>query len=158
MICSSGKTEDQFCGLPQSSILTVLTNIVRNTIRSQEFLEYSPTVACLQEVDRIDHHGPVFRDAGYDFAYQKGYSAKLHGLCIAWKANIFEKVAEKLVRLDDAAFEPTSTSFLNGAGQSSTRTGCSRVTRNIGLFVALRFKGDRQESQPAGILFATRMC
>lgn len=139
-----------------SSLIRHLCSIAR----SQEFLHYSPTVACLQEVDRIDHHGPVFRDAGYDFAYQKGYSAKLHGLCIAWKASTFDKAAEKFVKLDDAIFEPMAPSSSSVASaelsQPMKRTGCSRVTRNLGLFVALKFKGDRQ-GRPAGIIFTTRM-
>lgn len=126
--------------------------------RSQEFLHYSPTVACLQEVDRIEHHGPNFRDAGYDFAYQKGYQAKLHGLCIAWKANVFNKAAEKLVKLDDATFDSVENGTQSLGSVRSRRTGCSRVTRNLGLFVALRFKQERQAGQPAGIIFATRKC
>jgi RNA exonuclease NGL2 len=119
-------------------------------------LHYSPTVACLQEVDRIEYHGPILRDAGYDFAYQKGYSAKLHGLCIAWKADIFDKAAEKFVKLDDATFERGEDISSDDSTRLSKRTGCSRVTRNLGLFVALKFKQDRSTSQPEGIIFTTR--
>lgn len=103
----------------------------------------------------------MFRDAGYDFAYQKGYSAKLHGLCIAWKASVFDKAAEKFVKLDDATFDSTATPSSSDSGnlaQKSKRTGCSRVTRNLGLFVALKFKEDREGSRPAGIIFTTRRC
>lgn len=107
-------------------------------------------------MDRIEYHGPILRDAGYDFAYQKGYSAKLHGLCIAWKADVFKKAAEKFVKLDDATFEAKENTSSDDSARLPKRTACSRVTRNLGLFVALRFKQDRKTSQAAGIIFTTR--
>lgn len=110
----------------------------------------------MQEVDRLEHHGPNLRDAGYDFAYQKGYQAKLHGLCIAWKAEVFDKAAEKMVKLDDATFESKEIGATNGESGQRRRTACSRVTRNLGLFVALRFKQERKAGRPAGIIFVTR--
>jgi RNA exonuclease NGL2 len=127
--------------------------------RTQEFLHYAPTIACLQEVDRLDHHEPVFRKAGYDFVWQKGYAAKLHGLCIAWKEDVFEKAAEKLVKLDDATFDPRPEAQGNIETQEasiSKRTACSRATRNTGLFVALRWRDKRTEGKPQGIIIVTR--
>lgn len=139
-----------------SGILPLWSTLTPNPFRSQEFLHYLPTVACLQEVDRLEYHGPIFRDAGYDSAYQKGYAAKLHGLCIAWKADIFEKAAKKFVKLDDATFETREETLSNESTRVSKRTACSRVTRNLGLFVALKFKQARENSQPAGIIVTTR--
>lgn len=89
---------------------------------------YQPDVACLQEVDKWDEaHSAHVSSAGYDTAYTTGYSAKLHGLCIAWKRNQYAEVSRRCVKLDDAEYE-------------EGRTGCSRATRNIGLLVALKSK------------------
>lgn len=107
-----------------------------------------PDVACLQEVDKLDHHGSVLTSAGYSYSYQIGYSQKLHGLCIAWKKDIFEHLGEKLVKLDDAVLGEGTITFRK-------RTGCSRITRNIGLFVALQFK-DHMDGHPKGIIVITR--
>jgi len=111
----------------------------RGPVLSQVLPYYSPSVACLQEVDKWDEaHAEELSKAGYDTAYTTGYPAKLHGLCIAWKREQYEEVKRRCIKLDDAQYEPG-------------RTGCSRATRNIGLLVALRFK-DRED----GIIVVTQ--
>lgn len=109
-------------------------------------LHYNPDVACLQEVDKFEeHHRPNLAAAGYDTLYTTGYSAKLHGLCIAWKHSLLEQVGDRCVKLDDAEVEPG-------------RTACSRVTRNIGLFGALKWRdSDKVADSPKGIIVVTRV-
>lgn len=103
---------------------------------------YQPDVACLQEVDKWEEaHASHLSEAGYDTVYTTGYSAKLHGLCIAWKRQQYAELARKCVRLDDALYE-------------EGRTGCSRRTRNIGMLVALRSKDS--DAQGEGIIVVTR--
>jgi RNA exonuclease NGL2 len=75
-------------------------------------------------------HLPILDQASYSHVYEIGYANKLHGLLIAWKASRFEALAKQLVLLDDLDFVSYSA--------SKRRTGLSRVTRNIGLLVALR--------------------
>lgn len=100
----------------------------RNLLLGQ-MLFYQPSVAVLQEVDRIDEHGPVLREAGYDFVYDKGYESKKHGLCIAWKRDLYTPAGEKCVfRFDEAS------------DLRSGKSGLSRKTRNIGLVVSLKSK------------------
>lgn len=115
-------------------------------------------MACLQEVDKLEHYEPIFKKAGYDLTWQKGYSAKLHGLCIAWKKDRFSKVAEKVVKLDEATFDPlpsTSGQENGNVEPEKPRTACSRITRNLGLFVALEAKQGTSNSAQ-GIILVTR--
>ena len=108
-------------------------------------MHYDPDVACLQEVDKFEeHHRPNLAAAGYDTLYTTGYSAKLHGLCIAWKRSLLEQVGDRCVKLDEAEVEPG-------------RTACSRVTRNIGLLAALQWRdSDKIANAPKGIIVVTR--
>jgi RNA exonuclease NGL2 len=90
----------------------------------------------------MDMHGPILEQASYSYTYGIGYSNKLHGLLIAWKRKRFEKVDERLVQLDSLEF---------GQGSDGrARTGLSRVTRNVGLMVALRSRDG-----PGGVIVAT---
>ncbi|KAL7004835.1 RNA exonuclease ngl2 [Cystobasidiomycetes sp. EMM_F5] len=103
----------------------------RAPVIEKEFLHYAPDIACLQEVDKIEHHGPIFQKAGYAYKYTTVYDSKKHGLCILWKKSAFEYIGERIVRLDDAE--------IGRRGRTeSKRTACSRVTRNAGLLVALK--------------------
>ncbi|KAK3805363.1 MAG: hypothetical protein J3Q66DRAFT_127970 [Benniella sp.] len=85
----------------------------------QEFLEYKPDLACLQEVDFWDEvYHPALTKAGYDTVYYKNLNKK-HGCAIIWRHSRFEKVDQLTLEYDDI-------------GQPTFRTG------NIGLMVALR--------------------
>jgi RNA exonuclease NGL2 len=101
-----------------------------------QLLHYSPTLACLQEVDRFEDHAKVLRPA-YNLLYEKGYESKKHGLCLCWKRDAFELLRSQHARLDDLEVEPG-------------RTGLSRRTRNIGLVAALRRVGS-----DSGVILAT---
>lgn len=105
---------------------------------------HNPDIATLQEVDRwqrgneceySDHLESIAPNT-YQSIYAKGYLKKKHGLLILYKKHLYQQVggvdSELLVKLDDLVL-PFS---------DSDKTGCSRVTRNIGLAVALRRKDD----------------
>jgi RNA exonuclease NGL2 len=133
---------------PAFSVYAARSN--NRSLRTQEILHYDPDVACLQEVDKIEHHGPILEEAGYSYKYTTGYPTKLHGLCVIWKRDLLELVGEKIVKLDDASFD------LAVEESSSPRTGCSRATRNIGLLTALRFRGQQSEEGTQGVILVTR--
>lgn len=106
-------------------------------------------IAAFQEVDRIDVHGPNLERSGRDFLYAKGYESKQHGLMIAWRnddksEHTFCKVDDKIVYFDSEPVE----------GCTGSRTGLSRVTRNIALFAALK-KKNPNPSNEGGVLVAT---
>lgn len=122
---------------------------------SAELLGHGFDVACLQEVDRVETHTATLSKAGYSHLYAKGYAQKQHGLMLAWRSSsrrqgakppLFEEkpAASRIVYLDDEEVAPG-------------RTGCSRVTRNIGIVAALPFvKEDAQPAaDPGGIILAT---
>ncbi|KAM0748963.1 Endonuclease/exonuclease/phosphatase [Meredithblackwellia eburnea MCA 4105] len=66
----------------------------------QEVMHYSPDIACLQEVDRLEDHLPVLNPT-YSTTSYIGYPNKAHGLLIAHKESVFEKVGERGLRLDE---------------------------------------------------------
>ncbi|TKY87667.1 hypothetical protein EX895_003248 [Sporisorium graminicola] len=88
-------------------------------------------VGCFQEVDRMDVHGETLKKDGFSYVYEKGYRQKQHGLLVAWRQDLFgERPHSQLtIDLDAESVAPAS---------EPVRTACSRVTRNVGLFVALR--------------------
>ncbi|GAA6013380.1 hypothetical protein JCM11491_006372 [Sporobolomyces phaffii] len=147
-----------------------------------EVLYYAPDVACLQEVDRLSDHLPhLTRTHGYTSFI--GYRNKPHGLVIAHKNSVFEKVGERGLRLDEQpidddpepqpsssraadhhvdapkdaeppASEPNDEERPPDAATPTSRAsrlaaGLSRTTRNVALFVALKFK-DRDEGVIVG--------
>ena len=62
----------------------------------------------------------------YDHVYAKGYAAKKHGLLLLWKKARFSRLLKvHEVKLYEEKYK-------------DQRTGLSRVTRNIGLCVALK--------------------
>lgn len=66
----------------------------------QQVLHLAPDVACLQEVDRLSEHLPSLTlTMGYTSYI--GYRQKSHGLLIAHKLSVFDKVGERGIRLDD---------------------------------------------------------
>lgn len=92
----------------------------------------SADIHCLQEVDRWEGHETEHRryleqiaPNTYEYLYKKGYEKKKHGLLIMWKKDKFTLIKDQLVKLDDEIYK-------------DGRTGLSRVTRNIGLCVALQ--------------------
>lgn len=71
---------------------------------SQDFfyrvLYLNPDIACLQEVDRLSEHLPSLT-LSYGYTSYVGYRQKSHGLLIAHKSSVFDKVGERGIRLDD---------------------------------------------------------
>ncbi|GAA5995172.1 hypothetical protein JCM5350_001858 [Sporobolomyces pararoseus] len=138
-----------------------------------EVLYYAPDVACLQEVDRLSDHLPHL-SLTHSYTSFIGYRNKPHGLLIAHKNTVFDKVGERGLRLDEQPIEddpeplpassrandehvdqpkdgepPASESTEEerppDAATPSSRAsriaaGLSRTTRNVALFVALKFK------------------
>ncbi|KAI8362564.1 Endonuclease/exonuclease/phosphatase [Mortierella sp. GBAus27b] len=85
----------------------------------QEFLDFKPDLACLQEVDFWDEfYLPALTKAGYETVFYKNANKK-HGCAIVWRQTRFEKVDQLTLEYDDI-------------GQPTFRTG------NIGLMVGLR--------------------
>ncbi|KAF9906847.1 hypothetical protein BX616_000593 [Lobosporangium transversale] len=85
----------------------------------QEFLEFGPDLACLQEVDFWDEfYLPALTKSGYESVFYKNQNKK-HGCAIVWRKSRFEKVDQATIEYDDVG-QPT---FLTG---------------NIGLMVGLR--------------------
>ncbi|PWZ01758.1 Endonuclease/exonuclease/phosphatase [Testicularia cyperi] len=98
-------------------------------------------VGCFQEVDRMDVHGEMLEKDGFSYVYEKGYRQKQHGLLIAWRSSLFgtSDYSRKVIDLDAESVSDSS---------EATRTACSRVTRNIGLFVALQYRKDEETAKP----------
>ncbi|KAF8943491.1 hypothetical protein BGZ47_005378 [Haplosporangium gracile] len=85
----------------------------------QEFLDFAPDLACLQEVDFWDEvYYPALTKAGYETVYYKNQNKK-HGCAIIWRKTRFEKVEQKTLEYDEHG-QPTFT------------------TGNVGLMVALK--------------------
>ncbi|KAF9583440.1 hypothetical protein BGW38_009455 [Lunasporangiospora selenospora] len=85
----------------------------------QEFLSFSPDLACLQEVDFWEEtYLPALTKAGYETAYYRNFSKK-HGCAIVWRKARFEKLEQLTIEYDDH-------------GQPTFSTG------NVGLLVALK--------------------
>ncbi|KAE8191061.1 hypothetical protein CF328_g5793, partial [Tilletia controversa] len=130
---------------------------------SAELVGHAFDVGCLQEVDRFEVHSETLRYHGYSYEYQRGYRAKKHGLAIVWRTIprpgapgvIFDPTpaGRALLYLDHAS--------VSGSGSNTqTRTGCSRETRNIALFVAIRFaspssSSEEEEGKGKGLIVAT---
>ncbi|KAK4055197.1 RNA exonuclease ngl2 [Microbotryomycetes sp. JL201] len=140
----------------------------------KEVLYYSPDIACLQEVDRLGDHLPALNKTHGHTSFI-GYPNKPHGLLIAHKKSVFERVGSRGIRLDELPIRDPdnlqyhevesdvpedgvekATAWLPIAGQVGSRqsmrtaAGLSRATRNVGLFVALKFK-----QRPGGIIIGT---
>lgn len=142
----------------------------------QEVLYYNPDIALLQEVDRLSDHLPSLTKT-YSYTSFIGYPNKSHGLLIAYKTALFEKIGERGIRLDELAIvdvtpsssDPPTPSTLPSTPSPTSTTevdefnevplppppprntiGLSRSTRNVALTVALKFK-----NRPGGIIVAT---
>lgn len=112
-----------------------------------ELIGHGWDVGCFQEVDRLECHAETLRKAGYSHVYAKGYSQKQHGLMLAWRSSAPRNWPRILFEPEAVA---QSTFFYDDAEVSPGRTGCSRVTRNIALFAAIKFKG-----KEGGVILAT---
>ncbi|GAA5981220.1 hypothetical protein JCM10908_004027 [Rhodotorula pacifica] len=66
----------------------------------QQVLYLNPDLACLQEVDRLSEHLPSLT-LSHGYTSYVGYRQKSHGLLIAHKSSVFDKVGERGIRLDD---------------------------------------------------------
>lgn len=127
---------------------------------TSEMISHNWDLGAFQEVDRIDVHGPNLQQSGRNYVYAKGYNDKQHGLMIAWRtkeqsadsdAAIFEQepIASKVIFFDRESVDTNSDAQSEGK-----RLALSRVTRNIALFVALKFK-DQTRKGPKGIIIST---
>ncbi|KAK4057680.1 RNA exonuclease ngl2 [Microbotryomycetes sp. JL221] len=133
----------------------------------KEVLHYDPDIACLQEVDRLGDHLPSLSKSHGHTSFI-GYADKPHGLLIAHKTSVFDKVGHRGIRLDElpikddlplsfnevitdsiedgidvdksTAHVPVLDETPDGRERTRRATGLSRCTRNVGLFVALKFK------------------
>ncbi|KAE8223760.1 hypothetical protein CF319_g3251 [Tilletia indica] len=121
-----------------------------------ELVGHAFDVGCLQEVDRFEVHSETLKYHGYAYEYQRGYRAKKHGLAIVWRtiprpdapSVIFDPLpaGRALLYLDHAS--------VSGFPQQG-RTACSRETRNIALFVAIRFASEAGKRGGGGLIVAT---
>lgn len=107
-----------------------------------EILSHSADIMCMQEVDRLGQLSPVLEQAGYSSAYATG-PGKQHGCLIAYK--------KKYSRVDELIIEYDKQEVREESSHPATRIGSSRVTKNIGLMVALAEAGT--DSQ--GVIVAT---
>ncbi|GAA5898064.1 hypothetical protein JCM8208_000145 [Rhodotorula glutinis] len=73
----------------------------------EQVLYYNPDIACLQEVDRLAEHLPSLT-LSYGYTSFVGYRNKSHGLLIAHKSSVFDKVGERGIRLDDLALDDSA--------------------------------------------------
>lgn len=106
-------------------------------------------VGCFQEVDRMDVHGETMRKDGFSYVYEKGYRQKQHGLLVAWRKDLFGEQAYRQLTID------LDAESVAPAGERE-RTACSRVTRNVGLFVALRLqRKDGTDASSPGLIVGT---
>lgn len=105
-------------------------------------------VGCFQEVDRMDLHGETLQKDSFSYVYEKGYRQKQHGLLVAWRRDLFGEQPHSRLTIDLDAESVTPPS-------EPSRTACSRVTRNIGLFVALRVRDATGSTGKPGIIMAT---
>jgi RNA exonuclease NGL2 len=80
---------------------------------------------------------PVLQKAGYTHHFRSG-PGKLHGCIIAYKAQRFSLVAEKVVYYDE---ERVRTD-----GSELGQRGVSFNTRNIGIIVALKANNNQNDS------------
>ncbi|BGP21322.1 endonuclease [Rhodotorula toruloides] len=86
----------------------------------EEVLYYAPDIAVLQEVDRLSEHLPSLTLA-YGYSSFVGYRQKSHGLLIAHRSTVFEKVGERGIRLDDLPIDD-SQPLSETAPESGTQT------------------------------------
>lgn len=83
----------------------------------------------------------MLENAGYSHLYASGHGKK-HGCLIAFKKALFSIVSQKVVYYDEQSV---------GMDPSTTRTGGSFKTKNIGNLVALRSIANKNE----GLIVAT---
>ncbi|CAG8486278.1 8863_t:CDS:2 [Ambispora leptoticha] len=96
----------------------------------KEILNYSPDVACFQEMDSsnlVDTFRPEFEKSGYEMLYFQGSAKKRHGCCIMWKKSKFTKLKERTIEYDLI-------------GCPSTKTLC------VGIAIALAFKNEEDNT------------
>ncbi|PWN53700.1 Endonuclease/exonuclease/phosphatase [Violaceomyces palustris] len=132
---------------------------------SSELVGHGWDLGLFQEVDKIEFHSETLRENGYEWCFMKGYESKQHGLMISWRVDkvkrrgfrgrCFEKVPlkKKMIYLDDES--------VSGPDQPK-RSACSRVTRNVALFVALKLAANPESfdsasppPRPKGVIAAT---
>ncbi|KIK06907.1 hypothetical protein K443DRAFT_129486 [Laccaria amethystina LaAM-08-1] len=109
----------------------------REPLLHREILSHNADILCLQEVDRLEQLLPVLQKAGYTHHFRSG-PGKLHGCIIAYKAQRFSLVAEKVVYYDE---ERVRTD-----GSELGQRGVSFNTRNIGIIVALKANNNQNDS------------
>ncbi|KAL9936704.1 hypothetical protein V8E36_004772 [Tilletia maclaganii] len=124
---------------------------------SAELVGHVYDIGCFQEVDRFEVHSETLKLHGYAYEYERGYRKKKHGLAIVWRtvsrpggSVIFDPkpAGRAVLYLDHAS---VSSEGPSSEGTSHRRTAVSRETRNIALFVAIRFAAPHT----GGVIVAT---
>lgn len=100
-----------------------------------EITSFKTDILCLQECDRLEAFLPYLPTLEATSAKGPG---KKHGLVILHARENFDKVGERVLRLDEAEIRDEKEE----GGEPRWRRAGSRETRNIGLMVALKRKGD----------------
>lgn len=100
-----------------------------------ELLSFKTDLLALQEVDRLEHLLPHL--PAYANVQAKG-RGKAHGLVILYRKEMFEKVEEKVVMLDEEEVRSGGEEM-----EGKTKRGGTRETKNIGLVVGLKRSEDR---------------
>ncbi|KWU46852.1 Endonuclease/exonuclease/phosphatase [Rhodotorula sp. JG-1b] len=106
-------------------------------------LYLNPDIACLQEVDRLSEHLPSLT-LSHGYTSYVGYRQKSHGLLIAHKSSVFDKVGERGIRLDDLPLDENEP-LLTPPAEQQTPAGSAPASGTSTPVVA-----DTDASAPSG--------
>ena len=80
---------------------------------------------------------------------RSGYADKQHSLVIAWRTNKLRRAGMREIRFDETAYSETAPEREDGQ-EPKRRIGLTRVTRNVGLILALEL-----QDGSGGVIVAT---
>ncbi|GAA5871919.1 hypothetical protein JCM3774_000728 [Rhodotorula dairenensis] len=115
----------------------------------QQVLYLSPDIACLQEVDRLSEHLPSLT-LSYGYTSYVGYRQKSHGLLIAHKSSVFDKVGERGIRLDDLPLDETEP-LLQTAASDAQESASSAPGSGTATPVAVETDASEPSGQANGL-------
>lgn len=113
---------------------------------SRRVLYYSPDIACLQEVDRLSEHLPSLT-LSYGYTSYVGYRNKSHGLLVAHKSAVFNKVGERGVRLDDLPLDDSAP--LESQAPTPEEDGTSTPATEPGASASDSVSAENATAEPA---------